>query len=116
MADLRLIDGDLQIVNGDVAWVRGGEAIAQNIETRVRCFFGENTYAPAIGVPWLQAIFGRDATPSEIRTAIEATIRTVRGVDAVTVTDVRIEVGLATVTGFATTDGREIDFTTEIRR
>lgn len=111
--DVRITDGDLYLLNGDVQFVRGGEAIRQNLETRARCFYGENAYDPTMGVPWLQVVFGRDASTSEIKLAIEATLRTVRGVDSVAVTSCQIENGVATVQGVATTDGREVNFTIE---
>lgn len=113
MSDIKLSGGDLEIVNGEVDWVTGIQAIRQNIETRVRSWFGENAYDQTLGTPWAQVFFGRDSTDAERKLAIEATIRTVRGVDAVAISSIETSNGICTIVGYADSDGRDIDFTLE---
>ena len=52
-------------VNGEMAtsgskvFLTGAEAVAQNIETRLRWFYGEAFLEPRGGTPWFQSILGK---------------------------------------------------------
>jgi hypothetical protein len=59
-------DGDEAISNGDSALISGADAIRQQWLIRVRVFLGEWVLDETHGLPYIQEIFSKTATPSRV--------------------------------------------------
>jgi len=94
-------DGDIAIENGDFVFVRGIEAVQQDITMTLRTFFRETPYDRSVGVPWLEVIFERGVTIDAIRFILTNIILGVDGATDVLDLDVAIdrEAREATITG-----------------
>jgi len=111
--DLLLTDYDLDITDGDLTFVRGAEAITQDIQMRLRTWLGETPYDQAAGVPYLQVIFQRGVELDAIQFILENRILDTPGVEQVTNLDLDLDARtrVLTVTGRALLVGDvEIDF------
>ena len=111
--DLLLTDYDLDITDGELTFVRGAEAITQDIRMRLRTWLGETPYDRSAGVPYLQVIFERGVEIDAVRFIIENQILNTPGVEQVTSLDVALEprTRVATITGRVLLVGDiEIDF------
>jgi len=111
--DLMLTDYDLDITDGELSFVRGAEAIAQDVRMRLRTWLGETPYDQAAGVPYLQVIFERGVSQEAIRFVIENRILDTPGVEQVTSLEVQVnpQTREATIVGRALLVGDvEIDF------
>ena len=115
--DLLLKDYDLDITDGDLTFVRGAEAITQDVRMRLRTWLGETPYDVSAGVPYLQVIFERGVELDAVRFILENRILDTPGVEQVTELDVELNprTRVANVTGRALIVGDvEIDFSTLI--
>ena len=111
--DLKLTDYDLEIVNGDLSFVRGAEAITQDIQMRLRTWLGETPYDQAAGVPYIQVIFQRGVELDAVRFILENRILDTPGVEQVTSLDLELDARtrVLSVSGRALLEGDiEIDF------
>lgn len=111
--DLLLTDYDLDITDGELTFVRGAEAITQDIQMRLRTWLGETPYDQAAGVPYLQVIFQRGVELDAIQFILENRILDTPGVEQVTSLDLDLDARtrVLTVTGRALLVGDvEIDF------
>jgi len=111
--DLLLTDYDLDITDGELTFVRGAEAITQDIQMRLRTWLGETPYDQAAGVPYLQVIFQRGVELDAIQFILENRILDTPGVEQVTNLDLDLDARtrVLTVTGRALLVGDvEIDF------
>ena len=114
--DLKLTDYDVDLTGGELSFVRGREAIAQDVQMRLRTWLGETVYDTTAGVPWLQAIFSeKNPDLDSVRFILERQILTTPGVTGIT-----LELSFdrptrtLTISGQMTSIGGEIDFTLEI--
>ena len=114
--DLLLTDYDVDLANGELTFVRGREAIAQDVKMRLRTWLGETVYDQTAGVPWIQAIFA-DKNPdlNSTRFILERQILATPGVTGITL-DLSFDRAsrVLTVSGEMTSIDGEIDFTLEI--
>lgn len=110
--DLRLTDYDLDITNGELSWVTGAEAVAQDIQMRLRTFLGECVYDESAGVPYLQIIFEKGTSSFSIESILRSQILATPGVISIESFTFTVDPLTRTFSGTSkviTTDG-EIDF------
>lgn len=110
--DLRLTDYDLDLTNGELTWVTGAEAVAQDIQMRLRTFLGESVYDASAGVPYLQIIFEKQTQEFTVESILRQQILATPGVLSILSFDFEVDPFTRTFTGTSkvlTTDG-EIDF------
>lgn len=112
--DLKLTaDGDLDITNGELSFVRGRDAIAQDIKMALSTWLGESIYDTTAGVPYLQIIF-KEKSPNvdAIRLILKQIAERRPGVLGVQLEpDYDRQTRKLTVTGTARTIDGEVDFT-----
>ena len=111
--DLKLVDYDLQIIDGDVSFVKGRDAIAQDITMELRTFLGTCIYDRSVGVPYLTVIFQRGVSPATIEQILRQFILQVPGVltiSELTVNSLSYQTRELELSGTCTTIDGEIDF------
>lgn len=79
--------------------VRGGAAIAQHIQMRLRTFLGESPYNRAAGVPYEQVIMRKGTTVNAVRAILENHILGTPGVTEVIELDLEYEPLTRKITG-----------------
>ena len=84
MTDIK-IDGnrDLVIVNGDLVLVDGTEAIAQQLEIRLKMFRGEWFRNPNEGIPYFQSILKKQPTTQSVVGIFREAILGTPGIDRI---------------------------------
>lgn len=84
MSDLKLdSSGDLAIENDSVVLVEGVDAVAQDIDIRLKFFLGEWFLDRRLGVPYYEKILGQKPRLAAIKSIFRAAILTTPGVTAV---------------------------------
>lgn len=81
--DLKLTEYDLELENGDVSFVKGRDAIAQDVLMRLRTWLGESAYDRTAGTPYLQIIFQRGIAAATIENVISQIILQTPGVTSI---------------------------------
>lgn len=109
-------DGDLVIEGGELQFVRGREAIAQHIGTRLRMFRGEWFLDRNLGVPYLDGVLDRIPDVSLVTPILRRVILGTPGVDSVERLEFSLDSETRTLTVLGevvTTDG-PVDLTAEV--
>jgi hypothetical protein len=84
MADLKLTPGnDLDVTNGALSLVTGSAEIGQNLKNRLGFFFAEWFLDRRLGVPWFQAILGKNRSPAAVREIIADAALTTPGLEEI---------------------------------
>lgn len=80
MADLKLdANGDLAIENGDLVIIDGVDAVAQNIEVRLRFFKEEWFLDTRLGMPYYEKILGKKPRLNLLKSIFRKAILTTPG-------------------------------------
>ena len=110
-------DSDLLIENGDLVWVNKKDAVSQHVQMRLATWLAESPYDPAAGLPYLTIIFQPGTTAESVKFILEQAVMATPGITGVdldfTVDRLTREL---TVTGTATGDDVEIDFTVTVNQ
>jgi hypothetical protein len=77
-------NGDWTFGKGVQNYLRENDAIAKNIETKLKQFYSECFFAPTDGIPWFNVLGSKDSTPLlvALRTLIMNCYGVVRIADA----------------------------------
>lgn len=80
----RAIIGGLMGTSGENVFLTGNAEVAQNIETRLKWFYGEAFLASDKGTPIFQSILGKNANGNEREAAIKKVILETKDVTKLT--------------------------------
>lgn len=69
--------------SGNLAVRTGGDAIAQDVASAVRCFMGECWYDASLGVPYFQQVLGYRVSLQFVKQALVAAASVVPGVASI---------------------------------
>lgn len=81
--DLKLTGFDVDLTGGELSFVRGIDAVRQDLEMKLRTWLAETPYDRGAGVPWLQVIFVRGTSINAIKFILEQRILAVDGITEV---------------------------------
>lgn len=111
----RAIFGGQMATSGSKIFLTKQEEVAQNIETRLRWFYGEAFLDRQGGTPWFQTILGKASGP-EREAAIKRAILGTDGVEKMTAFSLDVEDHTIIVTGSVLTiySAESVQFTVEI--
>ena len=83
--------GDLAIVGTELAIVEGSDAVAQEVQTRLRWWLGGWFLDLSQGVPYLQEILRKGVTEAIVREILREQIELVPDVQSIDLIDVAID-------------------------
>jgi len=81
MSQLKLnINGDLDISNNALSIVEKDDEIRQRLAQNLKTFYGEWFLDNSLGVPWLEIIFQKGTSPSQIEALLKDAILATKGI------------------------------------
>jgi len=88
---------------GNVALAGDDASIAQDVAAAIQTFAGECWYDTALGLPYLESIFGQRPTTAFLKHKIEQAALTIQGVTGVTIAKLALDGRNLTGVVYATT-------------
>lgn len=114
MTTRAIINGQMA-TSGSKVFLTGAEEVAQNIETRLKWFYGEAFLEPNGGTPWFQTILGKTRGP-EREAAVKRVILETEGVAKLTSFSMEVSDRVMNVTGSVLTEHSrdEVNFSVQV--
>lgn len=93
MSDLKLSGSDLDLTGHQISLVTGSDAIAQQLELRLRMFLGEHFLDTRLGIPFYRDVLVKNPNIPLLRSIFKEAILTTPGV--VSLQDLQVVVNAA---------------------